>query len=247
MDKGKEIKKIIKSRELKKSIKQVEQQKDFLGLNEEQLKDRIIEGFKQKASNYTTLLSEISQDKSLNEEQKKKKKKYFKEKIRKARKTLSTNDDLTYLVREKKRAQRKLKTQEKKVSELVVKEKKKNLICFRCRKKGHLISDCKEENDTAVKCFNCGARDHSVHGCSLPVDYGNLPFAHCFICKENGHLSSRCQQSDKGIYINGGFCYICKSNEHLAKECTEKRLDFNAPEEEKPRVKIFKNARRVPK
>lgn len=91
-------------------------------------------------------------------------------------------------------------------------------------KKNNLQSKSSEEGK--VLCYNCGSNEHNLHGCNLPIDYKNLPFAECFICKNKGHISSNCPESDKGIYIRGGSCYVCNGKDHLAKNCPEKQLQI---------------------
>ncbi|KAL7067523.1 hypothetical protein ACR3K2_20020 [Cryptosporidium serpentis] len=113
----------------------------------------------------------------------------------------------------------------------------KNLVCLCCRKKGHLMADCrnykennlKRESESKIllddkqlhKCFNCGEEGHTLRDCKkLRIDDSVLPFASCFKCGEYGHIVAYCPQNDIGsVYPKGGSCNICGSVKHLAKNC----------------------------
>ncbi|AFZ80762.1 hypothetical protein BEWA_001690 [Theileria equi strain WA] len=47
-----------------------------------------------------------------------------------------------------------------------VKETKKRtkLICFKCRKRGHLLEDCRENKEETI-CFRCGSKEHTLKNC----------------------------------------------------------------------------------
>ena len=238
-----QVKKIIKEKRLNKSIRELEKNKYLLTQTKEEVKQNIINELEVKIEEYGKQLKNEKDD-----EISSKKKKYLREKIRKAKKTLSCDNDINYLVSMKRKSLRKLKSKKEKLTEIILKEKKKNLICFKCRGKGHLINDCTFEEDAiennngkiSAFCFNCGSNDHSVHTCKLPVDYSNMPYATCFTCGEKGHLYSKCPKSETGIFPDGGFCYVCKKKDHLAKNCPEKKLQIIRKEEEYKNKKNYK-------
>ncbi|EAN33806.2 Zinc knuckle family protein [Theileria parva strain Muguga] len=91
-------------------------------------------------------------------------------------------------------------------------------ICFKCRKRGHLLEDCKE-NDTKPICFKCGSDNHTLKNCTLPNQ--ELPYASCFVCGERGHLSSQCPENPKGIFPKGSGCHFCGSVRHKKANCPE--------------------------
>jgi len=216
---------ILKRRALKKSIQEKNLIKNQFELNDDQLKSQITNDLEKKIEEYNLKYKSIKEDTTLDAKEKLKKKKYIKEKLRKLKKKIQSQDDIQFLLKNKKKSLRKLKSQTKKIENLEENEKKRKVICFNCRKKGHTISECKANKDMKDICFNCGSNDHNVHSCSLPVDYSNMPYAKCFICGENGHLSSKCiKNENKGIYVKGGGCHVCGSNQHLAKNCPDKQL-----------------------
>lgn len=248
MDKLKEIKKIIKNKAIQKTIKNYSIDENIFSLNDDEIKKMIIEELEERVSHYTSEIDELNslleklrskrEKGGLTEENEEeyesimKRKKYVVEKLKKNRKILSEEESVSFLVKQRKMHLRKARKNHEKVKELIHQSKKKGVICFRCRKKGHLISECKETVEKKDICFTCGSSDHNVHNCPKGLDYSNMPYAVCFICGENGHLSSKCSiNKDKGIYPKGGGCYECGSNEHLAKECPDKMLRLESLKE----------------
>lgn len=243
MDKKEEFKRIKKSKQFRKDYKKIQSQYDSFKLTSDDIKSNIKSDIEKRIDDNTDKLKELNNNKEISLEEKNKKKKYLKNKIRKLKNNLNSEDNLNFLLNMKKRSLRKLKNVCKKLETINDKEKLKKVTCFRCRKNGHTINDCKTKledlnidnfnNNTDLFnnsqkseiCFNCGKNDHTVHQCDKEVDYSNMPYALCFVCKENGHLSSACPKSDKGIYVNGGSCYVCNSNKHLAKNCPDKKLE----------------------
>lgn len=217
---------ILKRRALKKSIQEKNLIKSQFELNDNQIKSQITNDIQKKIEEYTLKYKSIKEENTLDPKEKLKKKKYIKEKLRKLKKRIQSQDEIQFLVRNTKKTLRKLKSQTKKIENLEENEKKRKVVCFNCRKKGHTVADCKTNKEEKKEiCYNCGSLEHNVHTCSLPVDYSNMPFAKCFICGENGHLSSKCNKNESnGIYIKGGGCFVCGSNQHLAKNCPEKQL-----------------------
>lgn len=115
-------------------------------------------------------------------------------------------------------------------------QKQSHLVCFKCRKKGHMASNCPEFGNNNANdhhgggiCYKCGSHDHGLSMCpKLPKgttrqDWNSLdlPYASCFVCHQKGHLASQCTQNTHGIYVNGGECRLCGSNQHRATDCPE--------------------------
>ncbi|CAO1618231.1 unnamed protein product [Sympodiomycopsis kandeliae] len=127
-------------------------------------------------------------------------------------------------------------------------ERANNTRCFACRALGHSAKECPESlnsnsnslssndpsnlkgNETVGICFRCGSSEHSLKTCNKKKKFDSetqkeiLPHATCFICSQKGHLSSNCKQNtERGIYPNGGNCKICQSVHHLVKDCPESK------------------------
>lgn len=109
------------------------------------------------------------------------------------------------------------------------------MVCFNCRKPGHLLVDCPEtalsSNETkSMKgpksnshCFKCGDANHTSKECVSKLKGADAyQFATCFICKQVGHLAKSCPDNPKGMYPKGGGCKFCGSVEHLKSDCTRK-------------------------
>ena len=117
-----------------------------------------------------------------------------------------------------KRKEKKLKKLRKLKEKLRKKQKiSANAICLGCKKKGHLLQDCRQVTQKTRICYKCGASDHQANDCTQE----GFAFAVCFHCNEKGHVASMCPKKDKqGIYPRGGHCFRCGSVWHLAKNCT---------------------------
>jgi zinc finger CCHC domain-containing protein 9 len=125
----------------------------------------------------------------------------------------------------------------------VTRHRESQLICYNCRKTGHSVHNCPDENtNTAAKdniCYACGSIEHSLAKCPNKDKFSHsaLPFATCFVCQGKGHLASQCPKNDHGVYVNGGCCKYCQSVRHLATAC---------PTKLKPDKSIAAEARAVP-
>ena len=94
------------------------------------------------------------------------------------------------------------------------KECNKGVICHKCKKTGHISSNCpmqsnnnrnkfrkeinnqnnqndeRNEKDNSIKCYNCGKVGHKTYDC--PQKQGKL----CYICGKPGHISSKCPEKN---------------------------------------------------
>lgn len=125
----------------------------------------------------------------------------------------------------------------------------KDIICYRCRKKGHSAEHCTADGNNNTKnnntkskkasmiCYKCGSTEHRIQQCAkikpylknkndAKIDFGklgDLPYANCYICNESGHLSSFCPKNTKGgVFPDGGVCRECGEGGHFAKDCPNK-------------------------
>lgn len=119
-----------------------------------------------------------------------------------AKKRISYEEYLESLLREGRSNRRRLDRQ---------KERESNRVCFKCRKSGHMVSDCpesKQDSEAATGiCYKCGSTEHSVNNCKVKVEAGSYPYAKCFICKEMGHISKQCPDNPRGLYPNGNILF----------------------------------------
>ena len=130
----------------------------------------------------------------------------------------------------------------------------KDIICYRCRKKGHSADKCTsaEGGDVNKKkggniCYKCGSTEHRLQQCAKIKPYlkgqsntpkidfgklGELPFAKCYVCNESGHLSGYCPKGN-GILPDGGTCRVCGEGGHIAKNCPKNKKDDDSVASEK--------------
>jgi zinc finger CCHC domain-containing protein 9 len=215
-----------------KQFKLSEEEKELMGASEVSLKSIVITGLEKQINSLKSRLEEMK-----NEESKSTKKNIIL-KLKKFKNELNDDNAIKKRVNMLKIKRRKLKSLNSKIEVKLDKIKLQKVRCFKCKRRGHTVSDCKfqdvvtEESsdkniseEKKVMCYNCGASDHNLYSCSTKVNYSDLPFADCFICNKKGHLSSKCPQNDKGIYIRGGSCFICNGKDHLAKNCPQKQIE----------------------
>lgn len=241
------IKKIIKLKKLKKAKIDKDEEKILNVKDTDEFTKMVVNDVNNKIEVLKTKLPDLDTNSS---EETKKKKRNLVNKIKYLKKVLKNPDLLKRRINLLKLQKRKAKRKEKKILQIQDKLKKMKLKCLFCKKKGHVVAECKAKNEPTdgnnyaqnIKlktlrndkiCFSCGKNDHNIYGCSSPVDMKNLPYADCFVCKSKGHLASHCPQSDKGIYIKGGSCFNCGSKEHLAKNCPTKQTEIVFENEKK--------------
>jgi hypothetical protein len=221
----------------KKKNKRIElelsdQDYEILETDFDKLRELVINTINYKITEIETTIDEINADESI--ENKKALKKNLIAKLRKFKKDLTNEEVIKKRTKILGIRKRKLSKIAGKVQEKIEKVKKQKLRCFKCRKRGHTVSECTHVEKETHLCYNCGSKEHNIYGCTKKVDYNNLPFAECFICNKKGHISSKCPTSDKGIYIRGGSCFICEGKDHLAKNCPQKQInEVIEPKEEK--------------
>ena len=233
------LRKMIKIKKMKKAHLEKSEIKILKVNNTDEFTELAMNEVLNKIKSIEKKIAECNEDLS---DKNKVKKKNLIVKIKKLRKTLNKPEGLHFRTKLLKLMKRKVIRKEKNIEKIQETLKKLKLKCLCCKKKGHIMAECKSKNDPTVNsvnqtvsntndssdkhsklCFNCGKADHSIYACNLPVDMKNLPFADCFICKNKGHLSSNCPSSENGIYIKGGACFNCDSKEHLAKNCPLKQ------------------------
>jgi zinc finger CCHC domain-containing protein 9 len=136
----------------------------------------------------------------------------------------------------------------------------KDLVCYRCRKKGHSAENCTSgadgnsiegrDNNSGKKkqggmiCYKCGSTEHRIQQCSkikpylkpgqTKVDFGKigeLPYAKCYVCNELGHLSAYCPKGSGGVFPDGGTCRECGEPGHFAKDCPSKKKGRDADDD----------------
>ncbi|CAL4147676.1 unnamed protein product [Meganyctiphanes norvegica] len=114
---------------------------------------------------------------------------------------------------------------ERRKEERLLKNERK-LVCFNCRKPGHMVSACpnvmtgSNQEDITI-CFKCGSTEHMARECKVQKKGSEYSHATCFICKEAGHISRECPDNPRGLYPQGGACKHCGSVEHLWRDCPE--------------------------
>jgi zinc finger CCHC domain-containing protein 9 len=203
------------------------------------LRGLVVSSLEEKISELEGKIDEVNKN-----ENDKKIKKTLVGKLRQCRHDLADEEIIKKRVNLLKLRKRKLAVLNNKIQDRLSQIKKKNVRCLLCKKRGHMVSECREKKEDVgnLICYNCGSNEHNLFGCSKKVDYSNLPFAECFICKEMGHLSANCPTSDKGIYFKGGSCFICQGKDHLAKNCPKKQLIV---EDEEPKTLLNKKRKNI--
>ena len=254
------LKKMIKMKKLKKAKLEKSEQKLLNVTDADELTKIVIKEINNKIKSIEKLIEDCNGN--LIEENKIWKKNLI-TKVKKLKKVLKTPEEINYRIKLLKLQKRQIIRKERRIDKIQDKLKKLKLKCLLCKKKGHIVAECKENNEkkdeSVIKdysnnnyskdkiCFNCGKVDHSIYACNIPVDMKNLPFADCFICKNKGHLSSHCPNSENGIYIKGGSCFNCNSKEHLAKNCPQKQTVLHFENEKKDSSNYRNNFRAADK
>jgi len=98
-----------------------------------------------------------------------------------------------------------------------------NGLCFKCRKPGHHMRDCKASSADVHKararhtqaCLRCGRPGHSMAACTRDYQSSDLALAQCFVCFKLGHL---CCGSRPSIATKES-CYNCGKAGHLGPNC----------------------------
>ena len=99
-------------------------------------------------------------------------------------------------------------------------------VCFRCRKSGHTMQQCREEvtDDKNSKntergriiCFRCGSTAHSLSMCPIPAKYESLKAV------VNSEQSPDDNSASRTVEILPfATCFICKSEGHLSRHCPQ--------------------------
>jgi zinc finger CCHC domain-containing protein 9 len=261
MNKGKP--KYTKNLKVKK-FKLTDEEKGLLQAKEDELKAMVVQEIESHIKKLVERVEELNSNKSSGDNNSTKKNVVLK--LRKFKKDLKDEAFIKRKVDMLKLKRRKLKALTGRVEEKLDKLKLAKVRCFKCRRRGHTVSDCKftdvveEDGEEATQevekvvpkkekksepakkliCYNCGSTDHGLYACTLPVDHKNLPYAECFVCKGKGHISANCPQSDKGIFIYGGSCYVCHAKDHLAKNCPQKQIQLQEQKKDRPKRKFEK-------
>lgn len=129
-----------------------------------------------------------------------------------------------------------MKGERRKEEKILRRESKR--VCLRCRRRGHVISECPEVSggygtEQNCICYGCGSTEHRVSECPKASKSEEFPLATCFICKQIGHISRQCPDNPRGLYPNGGSCRGCGSVVHLAANCPVMKT-----QQEKANVKV---------
>ncbi|KAL7677264.1 hypothetical protein ACOME3_003501 [Neoechinorhynchus agilis] len=110
-------------------------------------------------------------------------------------------------------------TGEFKASQYARRKRNKKSVCFGCRQRGHMLSECPKIEGKGCGCLKCGSGEHRTKDCHSSSESFN--FAMCFLCNKIGHIARSCPEkpNNGSIYPDGGCCHSCGSVAHLKRNC----------------------------
>ena len=112
-------------------------------------------------------------------------------------------------------------------------EKRTQGVCFRCRKSGHTMQQCREiisneskegQRRTEILCFRCGSLAHSLSMCPVPAKYQSRTEVSD---KATGRLDSDeiTLLSDERLVeiLPFATCFVCQGVGHLSRHCKDNK------------------------
>jgi len=178
---------------------------------------------KEKAKNVSKEDSSKESKEDVNLDEVTKQKKYLQAKIRKYKKTLTNEVELKSRLNLLKVRIRKTKTICKKLETKEKEYMKKKVRCFNCRRRGHLLSECREakvdkgyenkENNDYID-SNDKIKKNVVK--SMPVVVNKHI---CYNCGKTDHILAGCDLKVENDYLKFAECFICKKKGHISAKC----------------------------
>ena len=124
-------------------------------------------------------------------------------------------------------------------------EKRIQGVCFRCRKSGHTMQQCREivsneskevQRRTEIMCFRCGSLAHSLSMCPVPAKFQSLAevSAKATLSDEatDSNKTTRRLDSDEVNLLSEerrveilpfATCFICQGVGHLSRHCKDNK------------------------